>query len=416
MKEIPQDGRFDSTLVLRKDPYGFIQKHAEQLGSDVFVTRLLLRKTICMTGPEASQLFSDPQRFKRKGATPLRLQKTLFGRGGVQNLDDAAHRHRKELLLSLMVPGRVTALGELTHYELRRAAKKWQSQRRIELYPELQQVLARAVCAWAGVPLLEQEVEKRTAQLSALFDYAAAVGRKYWRARRARVASERWMMGLIEAVRSGELVAAEDTAIKRIALHRELNGELLKPRVAAVELLNVLRPTVAVSVYLVFLVHAMRMNPDMYERLQTGDAQYAHAFVQEVRRFYPFFPATPARVRNDFEWKGYHFPANTRVMLDLHGVNHDPEVWRDPHRFRPERFGHWDGSAFNFIPQGTGDHLTNHRCPGEWLTIEIMKRTVDFFVHQISFSVPPQDLEIDYSRLPALPRSQMVLSNVRLRG
>jgi fatty-acid peroxygenase len=70
------------------DPYGFIVKSCRQLGSDVVQTRLLLQRTICMTGPEAAELFSDSNRFMRAGAAPLRLQFTLFGRGGVQSLDD----------------------------------------------------------------------------------------------------------------------------------------------------------------------------------------------------------------------------------------------------------------------------------------------------------------------------------------
>lgn len=122
-----------------------------------------------------------------------------------------------------------------------------------------------------------------------------------------------------------------------------------------------------------------------------------------------FFPAVPARVRADFDWHGYHFPAKTRVMLDLHGTNHDARIWRDPQTFRPDRFATWDGSPFNFIPQGPGSHTHNHRCPGEWITIELMKLALHFFLNVMHYSVPAQDLQIDQARLPALPRSGMIL-------
>src|SRR3546814_10555834 len=59
--------------------------------------------------------------------------------------------------------------------------------------------------------------------------------------------------------------------------------------------------------------------------------------------------------------------------LDLHGTNRDRRSWDAPEEFRPERFRRWDGSPFNFIPQGGGSHDLNHRCPGEWITIELMK-------------------------------------------
>src|SRR3546814_15474251 len=91
---------------------------------------------------------------------------------------------------------------------------------------------------------------------------------------------------------------------------------MLSPRVAAVELLNILRPTVAVSVFITFTAHALHQLPACRQNLQADDG-YLECFVQEVRRFYPFFPAVMAHVRRDFEWKGYRFPRGRRVVLDL---------------------------------------------------------------------------------------------------
>lgn len=104
MKPIPRDIKFDSTLALLADPYEFVSKRCRRYGADLFETRLLLRSTICMTGPKAARLFYDPDRFMRRGAMPGRIQKTLLGKGGVQGLDDAAHRHRKRMFMSLRRP------------------------------------------------------------------------------------------------------------------------------------------------------------------------------------------------------------------------------------------------------------------------------------------------------------------------
>src|SRR5690606_8806230 len=103
-----------------------------------------------------------------------------------------------------------------------------------------------------------------------------------------------------------------------------------------------------------------------------GSADYPQWFVQEVRRFYPFFPAAAAVVKQDFVWQGYTFPEGRRVMLDLYGTNHDPRAWESPETFSPERFSAWPDSPFTLIPQGGGDHFSGHRCAGEWMTIELM--------------------------------------------
>ncbi|MCR5868588.1 hypothetical protein [Aquincola sp. J276] len=38
-----------------------------------------------------------------------------------------------------------------------------------------------------------------------------------------------------------------------------------------------------------------------------------------------------------------------------------------------------------------------------------MTQTLQFLLHELHYSVPVQDLSIDMSRLPALPRDRMLL-------
>lgn len=412
MNGIPRTGGLDNTLAFKRDPYDYISRRCQSLNTDVFEARLLGRRTLCMRGRAAAELFYDPRYFMRHGAAPEPLQKTLLGTTGVQTLDDAAHRHRKAMFLALLSATRVRTLGAIFRQDMQRSARDWARRSQIVLYDELQLIITRCVCAWAGVPIEPDAVPKRTAQLVAMFDWAGRGGMKHFRSRLARRQAEHWMIDLIERVRAGTFTPVEDSTIDRIALHRDLGGNLLPPEAAAVEVLNVLRPTVAVSVYIVFLVHALHRFPETRAFVEQADAPLANAFVQEVRRFYPFFPAVPAKVRAAFRWNGYHFTEGTRALLDLHGINHDERIWDEPNEFRPQRFLRWDGTAYEFVPQGGGDHLKHHRCPGEWLTLELMRQSLEFFTNDIRYTVPPQDLTIDTRRLPALPRSKMILSDV----
>ena len=137
--------------------------------------------------------------------------------------------------------------------------------------------------------------------------------------------------------------------------------------------------------------------------------------MQEVRRFYPFFPAVPARVHEDFEWRGYRLRAGTLALLDLYGTDHDERIWDDPRVFRPERFVGWRDDGFSLVAQGAGDPASGHRCAGEPVTSGLLLRALRFLVNDVEYAVPPQDLRIDFQRLPALPRSRMLLGRVRLR-
>jgi fatty-acid peroxygenase len=406
---IPRHG-VESTLALKRDPYGFISERCRRLESDVFRTRLLLRETLCMTGRDAATLFYDESRFVRTGAAPMALQKTLFGRGGVQALDGAAHRHRKQLFLELVTPVEVSRLVEAVALEWRALLPRWCAQGRVVLYDELHELLTRAVCDWAGVPLEPDEAKARARDFAALFDLAgSALG--HIRSRRARGRSERWAADVIARTRE-QGAQTFDRPVQRIAWHRDLDGALLTPHAAAVELLNLLRPTVAVSVYVVFVAHALHEEPSARDALRAGDGAFGEGFLQEVRRFYPFFPAVTAVVRDDFEWRGFEFPGGTRTLFDLHGTNHDERIWKDPEHFRPQRFLERAPGPFELVPQGGGEPL-GHRCPGEGIALELMRLALDFFVARMAYRVPPQDLEIDRTRLPALPRSRFVISDVR---
>lgn len=143
MPNIPRDGRVDSTLSLLSDPYGFIQSRCLRYGIDLFETRLMLRRTICMSGPSAAEIFYDEGKFARNGAMPERIRKTLLGRGGVQGLDDTEHKHRKRMFMSLMMPQRIVDLTDLVLHELRAAPRRWSSTDRVTLRDDLPAVLAR---------------------------------------------------------------------------------------------------------------------------------------------------------------------------------------------------------------------------------------------------------------------------------
>jgi fatty-acid peroxygenase len=414
MPDMPKDSSPDATIALLRDGYDFIRNRCRELETDVFMTRIGLEQTICMRGADAARLFYDTERFQRSGAAPSLARKTLFGEGGVQGLDGEPHRHRKAMFMSLMMPQSVERMADIFTMHWRRYVDRWSGMDEVVLFDESSRLITEAICEWAGVPLPEQDVDRRTDEFLALIEGAASIGLRQWRGRRARSRSEGWLADLIEQVRSGSLGAPAGSALRVIAEYRGLDGEMLEPRIAAVELNNVLRPTVAAGRWIAFTGLALHQHPHHRERLRGGDDAAVEHFVQEVRRYYPFFPFVGALVRHDFEWNGYTFPEGTRVLLDLWGTDHHPEHWRDPESFRPERFrDEWGGSAYDFIPQGGGDFHVNHRCPGEWITIAIMKRAVRELVDGMGYDVPEQDLDVDMTDMPTLPESGFIIRRVR---
>lgn len=346
MSNIPRDNSLESAPALVRDGYTFISKRCDRARSDVVQTRLLFQPTICMRGKAAAELVYNTERFQRAGAAPKRMQKTLVGEGGVQGLDGGAHRWRKQMFMALMTPESIMRLAEMTGDQWRAAISSWYGMNQVVLFDEVQEILCRAVCLWAGVPLQDAEVKQRTRDLALMIEGGGAIGLKHLQSRRARKRAEKWTAGIITGIRDGRLNAPEGSAAHAIAMHRTLDSTLLDTHTAAVELLNIVRPTVAIGRYIVFAALALHQHPAWREKLAAGDNGDAERFTHEVRRFYPFFPFVAARVRTDFEWNGYRFAKGNRALLDLYGTNRDPRLWNNPATFEPERFRDWDGNPF----------------------------------------------------------------------
>lgn len=109
----------DSTLALLSEGYAFVPRRRERYGSDVFETRLMLTKAVCVTGEEAAEVFYEPGRFTRKGALPQTILRLLQDRGSVQVMDGEAHRHRKWMFMSLMTPAGIAGLADAIDEEWR---------------------------------------------------------------------------------------------------------------------------------------------------------------------------------------------------------------------------------------------------------------------------------------------------------
>lgn len=412
-KQIPREKGLDHTLSVLKEGYLFIPNRLETFRSPIFETRLLGQRAIVISGKDAAELFYDEDKMKRSHVIPKRIQKSLFGVGGVQGLDDQAHRHRKQLFMSLLTRERVTELLELVENQLERAAVQWERMPAVPFFREMEKLLFHAVCQWAGVPLWAKELDQRAKDMGAMIDAFGAVGFRHIRGRKARKRSELWIESIIEQVRAGKLFPDQNSALFQISWHKELNGSLLDSKVATVELINILRPTVAIARFIAFGVVAWADYPDTRVKFMEGNEKDRLRFVQEVRRYYPFGPFLGAKTRFNFNWKGYPFKEGTLVILDIYGTNHSEEIWEEPNTFSPERFEGWKGSPFSFIPQGGGDDDVGHRCAGEGITVELMKTCLGFLTDQLSYSLPSQDLTYRFDRIPSIPESRVVLTNVK---
>ncbi|WP_121256478.1 cytochrome P450 [Nocardioides ferulae] len=396
-------------LAIRLKTQGFRAVETDRQarrGGDSYESRLLGRRAVVLGGEAGARLFYDERLVSRAGAIPPPLGWLLFGRGALHALDDEAHRRRKLPLLDVLAPGPTAPLVGAVATRLEQAVPAW-GRREVRLFPELANIYGTAALGWAGIECPAREATHWSLELARIVDGFGFAGSAYPRAWLARRRFERWAAGLVDRTRAGELTPPEGSALAVLA------GGDLDRHTAAVELGNLLRPTVAVAWLGTFAALALDEQPQWRERLTAPDGDRDRlAFAHEVRRTTPFAPALAGRARAAARHEGVAVRAGDQLILDVRGINTDPRLWNAPERFRPERFLDLEPGAFAMVPQG-GGHPSGHRCPGEPLTLRLLAETLRVLA-ATDYTVASARA-VDLSRIPTLPPEGLRLTGVRQR-
>ena len=393
----------DWTIPLLLNGYEGLTRLRSRAGRDTVSFRFLGRRATCLVGPDAAELFYDPETFDREGVVPPHVQKTLFGDTAVHLLSGPEHLTRKSLFLSALDVDGTRALTASVVGAFDEAAGGWGGAH-IVLFDAAAEVLTRAVHDWAGVPLRDPDVAATARDMVSMVDGFATVGPRYGRARRARLRQEDKIAALAVDIRAGRGVVRQGSPMELALRHRDVSGEPLDEHTVAVEMLNLLRPTVAVAWLVSFAAHALHHWPVECALLDRAERGRATAFAHEVRRFYPFVPALGARAVRDASFDGVEIPRGSLGLLDVFGQNHHPALWQEPWRFSSHRFMSSPPGMYDLVPQGGGDPETGHRCPGEPVAVSILEALAPRLLRLVD-QVPPQDLRVTRRRVPARVRS-----------
>ncbi|CAN8011944.1 unnamed protein product [Ixodes pacificus] len=129
---------------------------------------------------------------------------------------------------------------------------------------------------------------------------------------------------------------------------------------------------------------------------------YTVACLYETLRFYPILPmGFPHNTTCDTHAGGKFIPKDTGVFYNIHAVNHDPALWKDPDVFRPERF--LDPATGRLNLEGLPPLLTfglgPRTCPGEKLGHVNMFYVLVRLMQRLSCSAPAGTLSKDIKEL-----------------
>ncbi|KAH6809292.1 hypothetical protein C2S51_027075 [Perilla frutescens var. frutescens] len=132
---------------------------------------------------------------------------------------------------------------------------------------------------------------------------------------------------------------------------------------------------------------------------------YLKAVINESFRLYPPAPLLVPRETNEkCRLEGYEIQPKTAVYVNAWAVARDPEYWKNPEEFVPERFLNSNidvkGQDFGVIPFGSGRRM----CPGMPMGLVNVEVTLANLLYSFNWELPPgiQTKDIDFEALPGL--------------
>jgi len=322
------------------------------------------------------RLFSGDPLSLRHGNDILR---TGLGDGSLMMLEPAQHLRRRKLVSPPFHGKRVRSYARLSEdlvaQELDRVAPG-----EVLVVQPFAQALTLEVILRAALGISDASVRKR---LHEIFDVlttprnslALLLPTLTRRARWNLLSRPVWrlmdeldelLLGHIAATRADPSLAQRQDILAMLVSARDERGEGLSDAELRDELATLItagHETTATAI--AWGVELLAHNPAVAERARS-EAAYLEATVKEVLRLYPPLPVGAARhPLEPFAIGRWTIPPEVLILADAAGVHHDPEVYRQPNVFRPERFIDEPPDSVSFLPFGGGAH----RCLGAALAM-----------------------------------------------
>jgi cytochrome P450 family 135 len=383
-------------------PTAFMEQCRRRYG-DCFTLRIASEGSwVVISDPESiKRVFTGNPEHLRAGEANVILR-PVVGSESVLLLDGPSHLRQRKLLLPPFHGERMQRYGEVMREVTEREVATWPAGEPFAVWPRMQaitlEVIVRAVF---GVDDPER-VERVAGSIRPMLEFtsnkldffiAAMVGPD-------RLASLGWTgfpqaIGRVHAAIDEEIalrradpdLAERDDILSMLLQARDEDGAPMTDQELRDELMTLLvagHETTATS--LAWTLERVVRHPQVLARLEDeadsddDDAyDYADAVAHEALRLRPVLPLVVRKLTEPLEIHGYELPVGTTVAPCIYLVHRRPDVYPDPHAFRPERFLENPAGTYTWIPFGGGVR----RCIGASFALFEMRTVLQTVVARL---------------------------------
>jgi retinoid hydroxylase len=408
-----------------RDPLGFARLRHKRHGP-IFRTHLLGRPCAVMLGPEANRfiLGSHMHHFSSRAGWGKPIT-TLIG-DGLSFLDGETHRQHRSLIQPAL---HARTIGRFFAEMVRIAGEHtalWIEQQRLRMFQGFKHlsfaIAARLILGLDGASAREVEPPFATFTRGLFAPPAWRVpGLPYHGA---------WIAGQQLRTRLREVVAAHraaphDTVLGMLIEARDEQGQGLSDAELVDELLVLLwAGHDTITSLMTWVIYELAQHEQIWEELVAeqhavvgnGPLEPGHLrsfplldrVLRETERLHPPAPGGFRGVVESFDYGGYRVPAGWTVMYSSVFTHRMPELWHEPDRFDPSRFGperNEGRKPFQLIGFGAGTRV----CVGLAFAQMQMRIVLSHLLRHIRLGLVPRQRFDTVSVPTAMPRDGLLV-------
>jgi cytochrome P450 len=320
--------------------------------------------------PEAvREIFTgDPSVFHagEGNAGPL---EPIVGQNSLLTLDGDAHIRQRKLMLPPFHGERIARYVEAMRTAAERELAKWPVGRPFALRPRMQEITLEVILRTIfGVNDAERlmrfsHLTKRLDEVSNSVLWLPAIRRDLgrfspWRRfLEARGNADRVIYSEIKRRREEPGEIDRDDVMAMLLRARHEDGSAMSDLELRDELMTLVaagHETTATGLCWSFELLLRHPRVERTLRANLDDDAYLDAVVKEVLRLRPVVADVVRKVKRDVTIAGHAIPAGKYIVPAIALVHLRPDVYEDPHEFRPERFLEGAPEPYTWIPFGGG--------------------------------------------------------------
>jgi cytochrome P450 len=426
---------FGHAFAMYRDVLGMVHR-LERRNGPVWETRVGSLRMINLLGPDALELVLKNRDgvFSSERGWAFYISRVFPG--AIMAMDGDVHRYQRRIMQVAFRRPALRAYMTQMAPAIAAGVDGWGGTRSLQVraYPLLKQLtLDLAASVFMGVELGARAAELNRAFVGTVEASLALIrtpipGLKMWRGVRGRERLVARFRELLPAKRAqhtsdffSEFCHAESEEGERFT-DQEIVDHMIFLMMAAHD---------TTTSTLTTMMYLLARHPAWQERLRDearalGKAQLEYddleqlqsleLVIREALRLYPPLTSMPRMCTRETRFQDYVIPAETLVGVFPIQVHYMPELWTEPTRFDPERFGPARQEdrrhAFAWAPFGGGAHM----CIGQHFAMLEVKAIMHQLLLRYRFSTAP-NYQMPYQMAPiAKPRDGLPIVLERLSG